>query len=90
MKWDRTELPNYYLVKVTAVTAGYENDTSSGAFQTASKTYRSYDIAQFQFKPEWFGARLATDKDVTDKIYKMTQMQDVSKAIIFLIIPRLV
>lgn len=71
MKWDRIELPNYYLVKVTAVTSGYENDTSSGAFQTASKTYRSYDIAQFQFQPEWFGARLATDKDVTDNISQM-------------------
>lgn len=71
-KWDRVELPNYHLVKVTAVTAGYENDNSGGSFTTASKTYRSYDIAQFQFQPEWFGARLVTDKDVTDKIYIMT------------------
>ena len=68
MKWDRVELPNYYLVKVTAVTAGYENDTSRGAFQTASKTYRSYDIGQFVFLPEWFGARKAERKDHDDGI----------------------
>lgn len=68
LKWDRVELPNYYLVKVTAVTAGYENDNSGGSFTTSSKTYRSYDIGQFVFLPEWFGARKAERKDDEDGI----------------------
>ena len=73
LKWDRVELPNYYLVKVTAVTAGYEdNDDSGTTWASSTKVERSFDEAFVQMLPMFWGAREATKDDVANGLLRFS------------------